>query len=212
MIKLNQLFKAWRKEDKDMQIIKTQKHFIYLIFVICLMCFAGWMSAPSRLRIYIPPDISNGATIKIGEIPSSLIYSFAYQIWQEVNYWPKSGTTDYPNNIHTWWSYLTPSFQAYLLRDDQTLQAKGQVQRQRFLQGVTGAAFNSANVKKLSDNSWEVDLKMRLMEYKNNQVVKDVEILYPIEVTRMDISQANNPYGLALAGFVSSPQRLKTYV
>lgn len=208
----NILFDSWKKEDRDLQVIKAQKSFIILLFVICLICFAGWWTSPSRLTVYIPPDISNGATLKANSIPNPLIYAFAYEVWQELNYWPQDGESDYQTNIHTYWSYLTPSFKSDLLQDYVDLKTSGQVQRQRFLQGISGSAYDSVNIKKLSDDTWEVDLKMRLTEYKNNQPVKDVEILYPLKVVRMSVSQQNNPYGLALAGFVSEPVRLKTYI
>jgi integrating conjugative element protein (TIGR03746 family) len=208
----DKLFNAWKKEDRDLQVIKLQKQFIYLLFGISLLLFIGWMSAPSRLTVYIPPDISNGATLRAGEIPNPLVYSFAYEVWQEINYWPTEGTVDYQTNIHTYGSYLTPNFKSTLLQDYEDLKTSGQVQRQRFLQGITGAAYEATNVKKLSDNSWEVDLKMRLTEYKNNQPVKDIEILYPLKITRMNVSPQNNPYGLVIAGFISEPVRLKTYI
>lgn len=206
------LFDAWKKEDRDLQVVRAQKYFIFMLFFLCLLCFGGWMTAPSRLTIYVPPDISNGATLKANSIPNPLIYAFAYEVWQEMNYWPEDGTKDYQNNIHTYWSYLTPNFKSDLLQDYADLKTGGQVQRQRFLQGIAGSAYDSVNVKKLSDDTWEVDLKMRLTEYKNNQPIKDVEILYPLKVTRMSVSQQNNPYGLVLAGFVSEPVRLKTYI
>ena len=212
MTAINKLFNAWRKEDKDQQAIGLLLKVIYLLIFICSLCMLGWMRAPSHLTVYIPPDISNGATLKAGEIPNPLVYAFAYEVWQEMNYWPQDGTQDYKKNLHTYWSYLTPNFKADLLQDYQDLQASGQVQRQRYLQGITGAAYDAANVKKLSDNTWEVDLQMRLTEYKNNQPVKDVEILYPLKITRMAVSQQNNPYGLAIAGFVSDPVRVKTYI
>lgn len=53
---------------------------------------------------------------------------------------------------------------------------------------------------------------MRLTEFKNGQAVKDVEILYPLKITRVNVSQQNNPYGLAIAGFISNPERLRTYI
>jgi hypothetical protein len=87
-----------------------------------------------------------------------------------------------------------------------------QVQRIRYLQGLSGAAYDSINVKKIGNDTWEVDLRMRLTEIKNNQVIKDVEIIYPIRITRTNVSPQNNPYGLALAGFISEPQRQKTYI
>lgn len=208
----NQLFSAWKKEDKDADVIRAQKVTIFIITGLCALFALGWMYAPSQMTVYIPPNISNGATIKAGEIPQPLIYSFAYEVWQEINYWPHEGTMDYANNLHTYWSYLTPRFTADLLQDETMLKTSGQEQRQRVMQGMEGAAYDSNSVKKLSDNTWEVDLTMRLCEYKNNQIVKDVEILYPLKVVRMDMSQKNNPYGLVLAGFVRPPVRLKTYI
>jgi integrating conjugative element protein (TIGR03746 family) len=203
---------VWQKEDKDAAVIKAQKTTIYIVVSFCLLFAFGWMHSPSKMTVYIPPDISNGATLKAGEIPAPLIYSFAYEVWQEINYWPTDGSNDYQNNLRGYWSYLTPSFKSDLLQDYNDLKSAGQVQRQRYMQGIAGAAYDSSLIKKISDNTWEVDLKMRLTEYKNSQPVKDVEILYPIKVTRLDVSQRYNPYGLALAGFAYEPVRLKTYI
>jgi integrating conjugative element protein (TIGR03746 family) len=203
---------AWKKEDADARIILVQNRFIGMLCVLSLTFFVGWITSPSRLTIYLPPDIQNGATLKAGSIPDPLIYSFAYEIWQELNYWQGESGDDYSKNINTYWSYLTPQFKAELLEDYADLKASGQVQRIRYLQGLSGAAYDSINVKKIGNDTWEVDLRMRLTEIKNNQVVKDVEIIYPIRITRTNVSPQNNPYGLALAGFISEPQRQKTYI
>lgn len=203
---------AWRKEDADRRVIQLQKYGILILFVCCLVSLIGWMTSPSRLTVYIPPDIQNGATIKVNTISSPLIYSFAYEIWQEINYWPQDGDSDYKKNIHQFWSYLTPQFKTELLTEYEDLKVSGQVQRIRFLQGLSGAAYDPVNVRKLSSDTWEVDLKMRLTEYKNNQPVKDIEILYPLKVTSTNISHRNNPYGLVIAGFVSEPKRITTYI
>lgn len=206
------LFNAWKKQDRDYALIRVQTVFIGLLFLLCALFCIGWMTAPSRLRVYIPPDISNGATLKINEIPNPLIYSFAYEVWQELNYWPEDGSKDYTKNLRIFSAYVTPEFQSQLNQEYNDLLAAGQIQRQRFIQGVAGSAYDASHVKKLSNNTWEVDLKVRLMEYKNNQLVKDTEILYPLLITRHDVSNSLNPYGLAIAGFITPPQRLKTYI
>ncbi len=206
------LFNAWKKQDRDYAVIRAQTVFIGLLFLLCALFCIGWMTAPSRLRVYIPPDISNGATLKINEIPNPLIYSFAYEVWQELNYWPEDGSKDYTKNLRIFSAYVTPEFQSQLNQEYNDLLAAGQIQRQRFIQGIAGSAYDASHVKKLSSNTWEVDLKVRLMEYKNNQLVKDTEILYPLLVTRHDVSNSLNPYGLAIAGFITPPQRLKTYI
>lgn len=199
---------AWRKEDADHRIIQLQKSLIIMLFILCIAFFIGWITAPSRLTIYLPPDIQNGSTMKAGTIPSSLIYSFAYEIWQELNNWPTDGETDFKKNIEDYWAYLTPQFKTELLNNYQELKTKGQLQRIRYLLGKNGSAFDVANIKKIDNDTWEVDLKMHLVEYKNNQIIKDVEILYPLKVTRINLARSINPYGLAIAGFVFEPKRI----
>ena len=100
------------------------------------------------MRIYIPPDISNGATFKVNEIPNPLIYSFAYELWQEINYWPEESGQNYAKNLKTYAAYLTPDFQQSLLQELTELKAAGQIQRQRFIQGVSGAAYDPAKRQK----------------------------------------------------------------
>ncbi len=203
---------AWRKEDADAEVIRLQKYAIVLLFMLSLVFSIGWMTSPSRLTIYVPPDIQNGATIKMGTLPDPLIYSFAYEVWQEINYWPTEGESDYKNNLVNYTPYLTPLFKAELLQDYADLKVAGQLQRIRYLQGLSGAAYDAVNVKPISHNTWEVDLTMRLTEYKNNQPVKDVEIIYPLKVIRSNVSPRHNPYGLAIAGLLAEPKRTTTYI
>lgn len=209
---MKQLFNAWKKEDQDAAMIHFLKCAIGVLLLICIGLWIGWMSAPSRLTVYVPPDLSGGVLLKHNEIPKSTVYSFAYEAWQELNYWPQSGEQDYATNLRAYAFYLTKSFQLVLQQDYADLKTAGQVDRARTLQGLADAAYDEADVKQLDANTWEVDLHMRLTETKNNQIVKDVEILYPLKVTRANFSQKYNPFGLALAGFVSEPQRIKTYI
>lgn len=203
---------AWRKEDADAKIITLQKYFIGILLIICTAFFIGWATAPSRLTVYIPPEVQNGSTIKAGTIPLPLIYSFAYELWQEINYWPQDGNTDYKKNIQDFWPYLTNQFKAELLTEYEDLKKSNQLQRVRHVEGLSGAAYQTSNVRKIDNDTWEVNLKMRLTEYKNNQVIKDIVVLYPLKITRVNLSPRQNPYGLAIAGFTSEPKRLSAYI
>ena len=190
---------AWKKSDADARIIQLQKYFIILLSVMSVALWLGWKTSPSHLTIYIPPDIQNGATLKADSIPNPLIYSFAYQIWQEINYWADENETSYEANIHRYTPYLTSSFKTELLNSNHDLKASGQLERIRRLEGMSGAAYDSVNVKKLSNTTWQVNLTMRLREYKNNQVVKDVEIMYPLKIVRTNVSVEHNPYEIGRA-------------
>ena len=206
------IFQAWKKQDQDEAVIKAQRRNNVILASLCVLLTIGWMSAPSRLKIFIPPALTSAVTQNAGEIPKPSIYSFAYQVWQGINYWPQTGTQDYKMDIRTNWYYLSSQFQSDLLQDESDLKASSQLGRQRFMEGLAGEAYEPTSVKQLSSDTWEVDLKMRLTEYSNHQVVKDVEILYPLKVMRKNVSEKFNPYGLVLEGFVSEPQRLKVYV
>lgn len=204
--------KVVNRENALEMIIKVQRNGLIGLFILCLILIIAYFNASKEVTIHIPPDIQNGATMKISAIPNSFIYSFSYSVWQEINCWQKEGGEDYANNIHNNWAYLTPQFKAELLQEAEELKQSGQSQRMRFMQGKEGAAFEEGAIKKLAQDTWEVDLVMRLKEFRNNQLVKDVEILYPLKVTRSDFSMRNNPYGLVMSGFVSEPRRIATYI
>lgn len=202
-------FQAWKQSERDQRLIRVQQRFIGILAVLCALLGIGWLLAPTYLKIFIPPDLSNGAWLKPNEIPKPLIYSFAYQVWQEINHWPQNGEQDYAKALRTYQAYVTPSFQATLADDDQALSRLGQLQRQRTLQGID--AFDPSSVTALTNHSWQVNLTLHLTEYQNHQVVKSIDMLYPLKVVQISTSEQQNPYGLALAGFVHEPTRLKTY-
>lgn len=92
---------------------------------------------------------------------------------------------------------------------------QGEVQdRLRNLQGETSTAFDPATVQYLGHDTWIVRLTMRLTEYMNTNgnLVKDVTVNYALRVVRYEGDAKANPWGLALDGFVATPQRVKTYV
>lgn len=205
-------FQAWKVQDKQMTLIKIQWGVIILEFVLMLLLWMGWHSAPQNMVVYLPPDLSQGTTTKPNQISTAYVYAFGFQIWQELNYWPNNGNQDYKQNIDNYGAYLTPRFKQALLEDFNSKQSTGELSRVRTLQGMQGAAFNIKKIKKLSANSWEVDIDAKLTESSDGVVTKDVEIEYPLRVVRMQISTTHNAYGLALDGVVSPPKRIKTFV
>jgi len=185
-------------------------------FIINIALMLGWRSAQQKIEVHIPPQIpTTGLSLKANEIPPATIYSFAYYMWQEINYWPQNGTQDYKKTIEQFSPYLTPRFKAFLQRDYLERTNQGEVQdRQRTLQGANGTAFEVSQVEYIGHDTWLVHLHMRLSEHMNingNQV-KDTAIDYTLRVVRYDVNAKANLWGLALDGFVNSPQRVQTYI
>ena len=78
--------------------------------------------------------------------------------------------------------------------------------------GYTGLGYTQGAVSVLAPDTWQVDLKMHVVERVGNTIVKDVLIDYPVRVVKTDMSIALNPWGLALDGFMAEPTRLKTFI
>lgn len=205
-------FKLWKKIEADNHLIKTLWIFIGVLCVVNGLLVLGWQHAPNRLTVYIPPDITQGATVKPNVIPATDVYAFAFQIFTAINTWSLDGEKDYPEAIHDYRYYLTTHFYDALQQDYNQRTSDGSLARTRMMSGYSGMGYQDASVKVLGKNTWEVDLTMHVVEQVGNSVVKDVLITYPMRVVRIDTSIALNPWGLALDGFVNDPVRVKTFV
>ena len=198
--------------------ITIQALFVALIlsFITNIGLMLGWKNAEQKIEVHIPPQIpTTGLNLKANEIPLATVYSFAYYIWQSVNYWPSNGTEDYKKSIEEFSPYLTPRFKAFLRRDYLERIGQSEIQdRQRTLQGANGTAFEPGDIEYIGHDTWIVHLHMRLSEHMNingNQV-KDTAIEYSLRVVRHDVNVKTNAWGLALDGFVSNPERTQTYI
>lgn len=184
-------------------------------FIINLLLMLGWHNAQSKIEVHLPPQIPiDGLTIKQGDYPPVSIYSFAYYIWQSINYWPNNGSQDYKQAIEQYSPYLTPKFKSFLTRDYNQRFNQGEIQdRERTLQGVNGSAFNIDDVEAIGHDTWLVHLHLRLTEHMNinGSQVKDTAIDYVLRIVRYPVNAKANPWGLALDGFEEAPKRDQTF-
>jgi len=202
--------------ENSRSLINTLLLVIALLFCSNIALIWALHETQSTVRVYIPPRVpASGITTTSGQVPKSTVFSFAYWVWQSINYWPKNGANDYTHNIKSFLPYLTPKFQVFLENDDNTRFSNDEVQdRIRTMMGVNGSSFSPADVEYVGHGTWLVHLTMRLTERMNTDgsVIKDAEISYELRVVKYNADPKSNPYGLALAGFAVSPKRIKTYV
>ncbi len=206
-------YRLWHLAAHHTTIIRYQRYGLLLLAAVGLLLMVGWGSAPNRLSVYLPPDLSAGITQDVTHIPPAYVYSFAYQLWQELNYWPSASKQDnghwaYQNNLDTYRPYLSADFYTHL-QQDANAQARAQkLARTRSLQPLQGATFAREAITPVNATTWIVQLDLHLIERANGITVKDTQVRYPLMVTRTHISHQHNPYGLALSGFAHPPQRL----
>lgn len=206
------LFHAWKKFDELQLIIKTLWGVVAILVTINLLLFIGWMSAPRRLRVYLPPDLTQGALIKVDAIPKNTVYAFAYQIFTALNTWTHNGADDYKKNIQAYKNYLDPRFYQELLEDYDTRASNGSLGRERLVTGVSDMGYDPQDVHILGDGTWLVDMHLKIQETVDGSVVKEVLMDYPLIVSRVNASIQVNPWGLAIKGYDKDPTRIKTEI
>lgn len=193
--------------------LEREKKLLYGIIaglvIVASGLYAGWLTAPSRIDLNIPPDLRNGATLKIGEVPPANVYTFAHYIFQQLNYWPEDGSQDYGKAVFRFAAYLTPHYRQQLLEDLKERGKAGELQRTRTVTEIPGHGYAENRVDILGNGSWIVWLDLQMTETVNGVPVKQAALRYPIHVVRYDVSREVNPYGLALDGYSDEgPRRL----
>lgn len=196
--------------------IKTLWCVIVLAFLVNAFTIFGWMHSQSKIRVEVPPQIpESGLTITQNEVPKTTVYGFAFYVFQSINHWSKDGLQDYKTQITRYSPFLTPDFKLKLIQNYNNLLNDGELQdRLRLMEGVSGSDYSPQMVKYIGHGTWLVHLKMHLTEMMNAnaKIVKDVQILYTLKIVRFNVDAKQNPWGLAIAGFAASPQRIKTIV
>lgn len=205
-------FTIWKKLDQ--QSIAIKHLWIVLgvmagIMVILILCLA---TGPSRLRVYIPPDLSRGVLIKQGSIPKATVYAFAFQIFSAINTWPVSGEKNYGKNLMAYRNYLSPGFYAQLNQDLKDKESLGALSRKRMMSGYSGLPYQPKDVTRLGNGAWRVNLHVQIMESLDGSVIKNVVMDYPLIISQVHASIQVNPWGLVITGYKRAPYRLKTVV
>ena len=182
--------------------------FIIILSLALAYAFHGWKSAPEKIDVHVPPDLSFGAEMRLGEIPAPNVYSFAFYFWQQLNRWKDDGSRDYPRNLYRYSAFITPKFRAKLERDIEKRGQHGElVGRVRSLHEI--AHFEDWRVKQVSNDVWVVTIDAVIEETVAGLEVKNTAVRYPLRVVRYDVDREMNPWGMALDGFAANPEKLK---
>lgn len=190
--------------------ITTARIIIGLLTVIILVLIGVIWSFPRTLTIYNPPDLRAGSQRAWWEVPTSTVYAFAYQTFQQLNRWTRNGEEDYQRNIDELKYLITPSCQRFLDQDYRDRQRHGELRdRVRGVYEVVGRGYSPERVKIISQDSWVVNLDLAIDEYFQDEPVKRVLTRFPISIVRQEVDMQHNPWGLAFNCYDGVPLRLE---
>ena len=194
--------------------VRSHLHSLWVVIALQIFVIAAlWialMRLPSDMTVHIPPELRNGASLSVEEVPRANVYTFAFYILQQLNRWPENGAQDYGAAIFRTSAYLTPEFRETLITDMHNKSRVGELtHRVRGLQAIPGEGFSERRVDVVSSDEWHVWLDLELAESVQGMTVKRTRIRYPVRVVRYAVDAEANPWGLALAGYAGQgPSRI----
>ncbi len=175
-----------------------------------LIAYAGWWHASGTQRLSLPPQLRYGATLRSGEIHPWEVYVFAGYIHQQINNWTADGAKDNAHNIGRLSAFLSPDYQHWLLREHQR-HANQFRDRQRSVSPVPGS-YGNQSVRQIGRDIWQVILDIRLRDYLEDQLYKDIDVRYYLEVAARDADPETNEWGLVLHRQYQRPERLRSHM
>jgi len=178
------------------------------VALLCAVLMAvGWMTAPSTLRIHIPPELSAGAMVAPDDPQPPHVYTFALYLWQQLYRWPADGGRDYPERIERHTDFLTPRCREDLRRDHEERRRQRQLGgRQRAVWEIPGRGYEPERVYAQGAGAWVVLLDLHVEETILGEPVKTRLASYPVRVVRYRVDPERNPWGLAIDCLAGKPE------
>lgn len=193
--------------------IRVQRWTIGVLGAVALMSLIGWRTRDTHLTMHIPPDLTNGATLKVGgkpDVPPPNVYTFGFYVWQQINNWQRDGNKDYGQQIYDYQWYITPACRQQLEADMRNKSDAAElIGRTRTIMEIAGQGFTPNRVITQGGDTWTVIADVMLNETIKGMAVKTTYIRYPLRVVRYDVNMDKNPWGLAIDCFGNRrPERL----
>lgn len=178
---------------------------IVLILLIGLLFLQSMViyTRQNELTLHVPPDLSNGAVLKPGELQAVNAYAFAVYVWRNLNDWGISGKEDYSRLITEYKCLVTPDFERWLRLNEEQKRREGELDRTRVFTQVI--PYKPEFATDLGANVFSVAVLGKIQERVKSVIIKDVGMSYSLRV--VPDNRKCNVMGMALDGFMVDPTR-----
>ena len=158
----------------------------------------GWMRASDDVRVFVPPDLTDGVVVRADEPQAAHVYAFAFHLWQQLYRWPSNGAADYAMRVDAFTAFLTPACREELADDarDRAGEVRG---RERAVWAIPGRGYRADKVVRRGPGAWVAYLDLHIEETLDGTLVKERLVRYPVRVVRYDVDRQRNAWGLAIA-------------
>ena len=196
------------KIDAQRRIIFLSISFIFILLAILFSVLYVFSKFPERMLVEIPPRLPNESIVLgIGEKHPANAYAFAHYIFQQLMSCPTDCKDDYIRRIKAarHLGLISTTMYRDLLNNYNYRNDRRQLGgRTRSVGLVDVETYSADRVEQLGAN-WIVYLRLNIVEEKNEQPVRDVNMMFPIRLIKADIDTARNPWGYQLDGYAKAP-------
>lgn len=189
-----------RQELKN-QIV-TLRLVVLGLFIALIVAITSIMSVVKDITVHVPPDLSEGVSMKIGDYPKANVLTNTNFLWVAINTWKESGSKEAIDNLNQYQNYMSEDFKKQLtnILNNRALDRK----RRLTLADGSLSGFDK-RVIVLNKGSWVVVLDYIEEEWYLGERIRHSKIRYPIEVEQTTSSADVNPIQLKLIGFYKPP-------
>ncbi|MFO6426138.1 PFL_4703 family integrating conjugative element protein [Escherichia coli] len=177
-------------QDRDQHIRSLRIISAVLAGFLLLACMVDDCSQPSdhfiTRRICVP-----AVPVRGGKFPRQRLSFAFFNIFQQLNAWPKNGEVDYSAKIHALSAYLTPSCRELMEGDARRRKDAGELlDRVRVVYEIPehgyGGRYNKNPVTVQGRDNWLVRLDLVADEQFDTEPVKRALVRYPLKVVRWE--------------------------
>ncbi|MFL7013606.1 DUF2895 family protein [Enterovibrio norvegicus] len=175
---------------------------IILMFIMLCWALTVIQNQRDELIVRIPPDVTEGAVFRAGEVPKASVLADTSYIWIELNTWLKDGSTEAFENLDAYQHYVGERFHRELKAQYNQLDSVGELNRKRrvTLNPGTLASYEDRVIVKVENKSWVVMLDVIIEDFYLNELVQNVLVRYPLVVEAVETNPEQNPLGLKIIG------------
>lgn len=189
-------------------LAENKSHVLSLRLTIAILTIALGFSLytlykwPSEIVVRIPPDLSNGAVMRVGDVPKARVLVDVSYLWVEINTWLKNGKVDAYKNLNDYQHYMGGRFKRELEAQYNTLNSRGELDRMRrvTLNPGTIMDYEQRVIVKVKNKAWIVMIDVIVEDFYLGQPVQNVVVRYPLEVEAVETTASQNPIGLKIIG------------
>lgn len=204
--------KAKSKLDEKDKVIRVLVIVLVVLGCIVINAHTRVMEMPKDFTFHTPPDLSVGGQAKIGEVPETTAFNFAFMIMGGINTWVKDGSKEFKTNVDGYRNYLSGDFYRLLRSFAEKETANNRQRRRDFIWEANAtselASLGGFSVDDKGNNRFHVTFAARLIDEINGYEIRNEVMMYHFIVEQTYIPRQLNPWQLRVVGQFKESERV----